>query len=252
MNEPNQIKRPIRFRNRILKIDGYKIYAGHCESCPRSVDPWIEQFCSMSENKWYAEISNEYAADPFNYYGLSNYIPNLDLAAELISDNHSRKWYYMNNDDVATIHAQAKQLYGLLHARFVATAPGLSQIKKKIRKGTFGSCPRVNCNGTHLMPVGLSPYPNRHSCKLYCIRCADIYQPPVTKKIDGAYFGPSFPCHFLLNYPEFDIRTRFIPTQFQIFGFGVHLPDKRILPHQDTNHNKFDEEEKSTKLIEQK
>ena len=86
------------------------------------------------------------------------------------------------------------------------------------------------------MPVGLSPVPNRHSAKLFCPRCADIYDPPPDKRIDGAHFGPSFPAVFLIAFPDFDGRDRYVMPRQTIFGFKIFKDRSQTGPHGTNNH----------------
>ena len=57
----------------------------------------------------------------------------------------------------------------------------------KYENGTFGSCPRVFCNGTHVVPCGRSDLPGYDTVKLYCPNCNDIYAPPSSRfqGVDG-------------------------------------------------------------------
>ncbi len=51
---------------------------------------------------------------------------------------------------------QAKELYGLIHARFIQTSNGFALIREKFLNGVYGNCPRVLCNKQILLPMGLS------------------------------------------------------------------------------------------------
>ncbi|OHT11896.1 Casein kinase II subunit beta [Tritrichomonas foetus] len=233
---------PQKFPHRIVEYDGFKLYAGACNHCPKDVTPWIYQFCHKKENNWFSLVQIDYALDIFNCYGFDYYVPNLLLAKEMICDRHCRLWSYITDEDVKAIHDQAKILYGLLHAKWICTIKGLSQMKRKIiKKERYGQCPRVCCKQNALMPVGISPVPNRHGVKLYCSRCSDIYNPPSHKKYDGAFFGPAFPATFLITYPDRDYRYSFKKFPYQIFGFrlspkGGMSPEMRALPHSTNNH----------------
>ncbi len=52
--------------------------------------------------------------------------------------------------------AQAKELYGLIHNRFITTGKGLAMIREKYLNGVYGHCPRILCDKQILLPVGLS------------------------------------------------------------------------------------------------
>ena len=128
-------------------------------------------------------------------------------------------------DDLrGSLDVQARLLYGLIHARWIITArgltkmvllysslktnigfifqPSLSQLDK-FKRADFGRCPRVLCASQPLLPVGLTDIPYEKSVKLYCGRCEDLYSPKSSRhgSIDGAYFGTTFPHLLFLVYP---------------------------------------------------
>ena len=142
------------------------------------------------------------------------------------------------------VRANAVKVYGLIHARFIQTSKGLHLMKEKYQKGHFGTCPRVLCSKQHVLPFGPSDELGKCSVKLYCPRCQGVYDPPekvaqtgskamgsvgerkggsggAKQKIDGAFFGSSFPHIFHLNYPSLgDVPAgRFVP---KIYGFRLH------------------------------
>ena len=227
---------------RFVEYDGFRLYAGAYRHLPKDTRPWVRQFCSQRKNNWYVVIDMHYLEDNFNFFGLNKYIPNFHLARQMIIDRHSKEWDYLSDEDVIEIHEQAKQLYGLIHARFICTGPGLAAMKRKvIEKNRYGRCLRYFCQGCPLMPVGLSPVPNRHSAKLFCIRCADIYNPPEDKRVDGAHFGTSLPAVFLTSFPDYDGRRRFANPPQRIFGFRIHNDRSLTGPHRTCDHD--DEQE---------
>lgn len=95
---------------------------------------------------------------------------------------------------------------------------------EKFKKGDFGKCPRVACEGQPLLPMGQHDVANTSPVKLYCARCEDLYNPKSNRhaSIDGAYFGTSF--HGIL----FQVYPQLIPPKTQkrhepkIYGFRVH------------------------------
>jgi len=128
----------------------------------------------------------------------------------------------------------------------------------KYKRGDFGKCPRVYCNGQHVLPVGLSDTPNMRGVKLYCPKCNDVYNPKSSKhadirrtrarvlvgagaggatggasalrevrldrgaRIDGAYFGTTFPHMLFQVYPYYmpaKPTESYVP---RIFGFKIH------------------------------
>jgi casein kinase II subunit beta len=53
---------------------------------------------------------------------------------------------------------QAKELYGLIHARYIQTAKGMAFIREKYLNAVYGHCPRILCNKQILLPLGLSEH----------------------------------------------------------------------------------------------
>lgn len=121
----------------------------------------------------------------------------------------------------------ARVLYGLIHARYILTAQGLSDMKAKYKACEFGACPRTLCEKQTVLPVGLSDtvsLSGDNPMKLFCARCRDLYDHnvPGGNYIDGAFFGSTFPHLFLQTYgdlrPPSCTRT-YVP---RVFGFKVH------------------------------
>ena len=233
---------------RVMKTaDGFQIYTGPCNSCPEQVDPWIRQFCRQPQNAWYAAIDPEWAADWFNQYGISSHFDDFDLAIELISDRHNQSWSRMSEDHITTVHQQALRIYGLLHARWICQPRGMAQMKDKYEKAVFGRCPRFSCKGTKVIPMGQTLHMRRHSVKMYCPKCADIYRPPPEFTLDGAHFGPAFPHMFLSEYEQFDKTKEFVPFEIKAFGFKIHRSKQaRFLVHEKNRYeDEYPEEERN-------
>ena len=227
-----------KFSPRWLEYDGFKLYIGSFRHLPENAVPWVRQFCSQRKNNWYVVVDIGYLEDNFNFFGLHKYIPNFNLACQMIRDRHAKEWEYMSDEDAIEIHEQAKQLYGLIHARYLCTSLGMDALKRKvIDKRRYGVCPRHFCQQCPLLPVGTSPIPNRHSAKLFCLRCADIYTPPDDNKVDGAHFGPAVPAVFLTTFPEYDGRHRFSNPQQRIFGFKLYNDASQTGPHSTVTHD---------------
>jgi len=138
--------------------------------------------------------------DRFNLTGLNNEVANYQEALDLITDS--------TDDDIqgdlrGSLDVQARLLYGLIHARWIVTARGLTKMLDKLKRADFGRCPRVLCAAQPLLPVGLTDIPYEKSVKLYCGRCEDLYSPKSSRhgSIDGAYFGTTFPHLLFLVYP---------------------------------------------------
>jgi casein kinase II subunit beta len=119
-------------------------------------------------------------------------------------------------------------LYGLIHARWILQPRGLALMKDKFQTGAFGECPRFQCHEQWVIPIGESQQPRKHSAKVYCPKCGDIYRPEGVT-VDGAHFGSAFPHVFLIEYPQFNSRDQFEQFVPEIFGFTkFERPDKFI------------------------
>ncbi|KAG6848422.1 hypothetical protein H0H93_000312 [Arthromyces matolae] len=150
--------------------------------------------------------------DRFNLTGLNNEVTNYSQALDLITDNLDDE---IQDELRGSLDVQARLLYGLIHARWIVTARGLTKMIEKYKRADFGRCPRVFCQLQPLLPVGLTDIPYEKSVKLYCGRCEDLYSPKSTRhgSIDGAYFGTTFPHLLFLVYPSL-IPPKSGPTDF--------------------------------------
>ncbi|KAJ4466547.1 casein kinase II, regulatory subunit [Lentinula aciculospora] len=161
---------------------------------------WISWFLSSKGNEYFCEVDEDFILDRFNLTSLNNEVSNYTQALDLITDQL--------DDDIqdelrGSLDVQARLLYGLIHARWIVTARGLTKMIEKYRRAEFGRCPRVMCQLQPLLPVGLTDTPYEKSVKLYCGRCEDLYSPKSSRhgSIDGAYFGTTFPHLLFLVYP---------------------------------------------------
>jgi len=183
---------------------------------------WIEWFCGLKGNEFFVEVPEDFIQDEFNLYGLSASVQNYDYALDMILDNESDD--ELEEEQQEVIERNAETLYGLIHARFIVTALGLQLMLEKLRQGDFGMCPRINCFGQQLLPVGLSDLPAQHTLKMFCPSCQEIYFPKYTRhsSIDGAYFGTTFPHLLVLQYPDIIQQRACPPYVPKIFGFRIH------------------------------
>lgn len=111
------------------------------------------------------------------------------------------------NSDTSVIESAAELLYGLIHARYITSRPGIQQMMEKYELSHFGYCPRVYCAGARVLPVGLTDTPGQQTVKLFCPSCQDVYTPPNSRfqAVDGAFFGSTFGCLFFMTFPDLDI-----------------------------------------------
>lgn len=184
---------------------------------------WVDWFLGMKGNEYFCDIDVEYIKDRFNLTGLNAYVEKISLLIDLVTDaaviDENQPQRVKDR-----IEENCKIFYGLIHARFIITARGLSKMLEKYKSGHFGYCPRVLCNVQPLLPIGMTDNPGLQSVKLYCAHCEDLYQPKSSRHahIDGAFFGTSFPGMFLQNYPELVPVHRTAVFKPRIFGFQVH------------------------------
>jgi len=182
---------------------------------------WVNWFMSLKGNEYFVEVDEEYIQDDFNLTGLNSVVPHYDYAIDMILDNETEE---LTDGQYEIVAAASEMLYGLIHARYILTTRGLSQMLEKYQAVEFGRCPRVYCQGQPLLPVGQSDLPQTHTVKLFCCRCQDIYHSKLLRhtNLDGAYFGTTFPHLFFQTYPEF---VPYKPTAHyapRIFGFKIH------------------------------
>ncbi|RMD44687.1 hypothetical protein DV735_g391, partial [Chaetothyriales sp. CBS 134920] len=187
------------------------------QSSSQSPDSWIAQFCSLVGHEYFAEVSEDFIEDDFNLTGLQSQVSMYKEALEMILDvepsetgsslSASSRRHTRTNSDTSMIESSAELLYGLIHARYITSRPGIQQMMEKYELAHFGYCPRVYCTGARVLPVGLTDTPGQQTVKLYCPSCLDVYTPPNSRfqAVDGAFFGTTFGCLFFMTFPDLDI-----------------------------------------------
>ena len=194
-------------------------------------------------HEYFAEVSEDFIEDDFNLTGLQSQVPMYKDALEMILDvepsdtassalseeeeeeddddgilgDDSKPLYDKKSaegrrhmrmsSDTTVIESSAELLYGLIHARYITSRPGIQQMLEKYEHAHFGYCPRVFCNGCKVLPVGRTDTPGQETVKLFCPSCLDIYTPPNSRfqSVDGAFFGTTFGCLFFMTFPELEI-----------------------------------------------
>ncbi|PKI84206.1 Ckb2p [Malassezia vespertilionis] len=172
---------------------------------------WIAWFLSTKGNEYFCELDEDYILDRFNLTGLNTEVQHYMHALDLITDALDE---HLGDEQREQIEAQARILYGLVHARYILTTRGLAKMLEKYKRADFGRCPRVLCSQQPLLPVGLSDLPYQNPVKLYCPRCEDLYSPKSSRhaSIDGAFFGTTFPHMLLMVYPHMiPVKTTSLP-----------------------------------------
>ncbi|KAE8210763.1 hypothetical protein CF327_g5407 [Tilletia walkeri] len=174
---------------------------GSSGSSDYAINSWVSLFLSSKGNEYFCEVDEDYILDRFNLTGLNNEVHWYSQALDTITDALDED---LDDDQREAVEAQARLLYGLVHARFILTTRGLAKMAEKYKRNDFGRCPRVLCYQQSLLPVGLSDSPFQKAVKLYCPRCEDVYSPKSSRHgtIDGAFFGSTFPHMLFMVYPN--------------------------------------------------
>jgi len=212
------------------KSKGHSADEGESEASGSDGDDssWVDWFCSLKGNEFFAPVEHEFMQDDFNLTGLSAQVPYYEYALDTILDSESTTAARFSKEQQESIESAAELLYGLIHARYIITPRGMAAMMEKYKSCHFGRCPRVHCQGQPGLPVGQSDLPRMHTTKIFCARCEDIYYPRSSRQanVDGAYFGTTF-CHlFLQTYSDL---VPSVPTASyvpRIFGFKIHKPKK--------------------------
>ncbi|ABN64232.2 casein kinase II, regulatory (beta) subunit [Scheffersomyces stipitis CBS 6054] len=205
--------------------------------------PWIQQFCELFGHDYFVPVAQEFIEDDFNLTGLSSQVPYyrealytiLDYQVETAEDHPDEKAIlngsHSNNNtktelpNKALLARSAELLYGLIHARYIISKPGLTAMASKFERNEFGSCPRYFCDGMHLIPVGSTDMAGQETVRLYCPCCNDIYIPSSSRylNIDGAFFGTTFPGLLVKMFPEIENQCRIRINKFNQNDFGLKL-----------------------------
>jgi casein kinase II subunit beta len=109
---------------------------------------WINWFCGLKGNEFLCEVDSSFIDDVFNLYGIRSVIEDFRDVQDLILGDPP--------DGDGTKHElfeEAKNFYGLVHARFIVTMRGISLMLEKYENKDFGVCPRYFCKGCALITL---------------------------------------------------------------------------------------------------
>ncbi|KAH0789914.1 Casein kinase II regulatory subunit family protein [Histomonas meleagridis] len=161
---------------------------------------WIDSYLEQSFGDWFCNIPLSFAGDGFNTFGIAIDQARAKSAFHHLLGSDSDSSDSFDSDSEEEIERCTEKIFGLIHSRYIFTADGLNEMKKKYQDGVFGYCPRFYCNKQNLLPLGLTDHPGVATVKLYCPNCKQIYEADdVHSKIDGAFFTKSFAHYFLLE-----------------------------------------------------
>eukprot|EP00127_Corallochytrium_limacisporum_P003127 Clim_evm56s146 gene=Clim_evmTU56s146 len=184
--------------------------------------PWITWWLQLRYNSYLCRVCESYIRDPFNLQGLNRVVKDYNAALEWLLAVGDVEFYQRNVS--SEVNKSAEILYGLVHARFLITGPGLERMAEKFERKDFGVCPRVYCEDQAVLPIGESDTTGVSAVRLYCPRCRDIFVPRSKRKgyIDGAFFGTSYPHLLFEQFPELaplQAKRDYVP---RVFGFKIH------------------------------
>ncbi|GAA5975008.1 hypothetical protein JCM21900_002201 [Sporobolomyces salmonicolor] len=164
---------------------------------------WINWFCSLPGHEYFCDVAEDFIEDDFNLTGLAGLVPFYKEAMEMVLDVEPEEDEAHRVPDVSIVESSTELLYGLIHQRYIITRQGLQQMFAKYDAGHFGTCPRVYCTQSKLVPCGRSDLPGVDTVKLFCPSCLDMYVPPSSRfqGVDGAFFGTTFPHLLFQTFP---------------------------------------------------
>ena len=181
---------------------------------------WIHWFCKLDGNEFFVEIDEDFIKNKKNLIGIKckNFLKTL-LSTKTKNDN-------MQNENLEEELQEIKEIYGLIHKRFITTSKGLRLMREKFLNGVFGKCPRVVCDKQVLIPIGLSEDLKYSKVKVYCPICCQVYKPARIKgrsvSLDGAFFGTSYAHIFFMNFPDLVPKLRYEKKYIpKIYGFRI-------------------------------
>lgn len=178
-------------------------------------------------------VPTEYIEDDFNLAELQAktgdcYEDALDVLLDEYIDDYS-----------PTVERAASLLYSLIHQRYVISKQGLAKMAERYVAGDFGVCPRILCEGTNVVPAGVTDIPGQHAMKLFCPKCKDLFYPASTKfhGVDGCAWGSSFASLFFLTFPHLlpdllDCPEDYVP---KVYGFALHPSSPAALVRKKNN-----------------
>lgn len=156
----------------------------------------IEWLLKQPGNELLVRVDEDYIEDSFNLYGLNKLIPNFRDTLRLLLTIAEDAEICLEDDWIGPGYQSLLDLYGLIHARYILTTPGMNKMRRKLQNDTYGF------SSLHpeekVIPIGLSDCLRQGPPFGYNITRGEVE--PISSwgdRLDGAYFGTTS-VHLLL------------------------------------------------------
>ncbi len=184
---------------------------------------FIESFCAS--NPLFVAVDDDFIEDTFNLTGIRK------LLGDDIDRYQDALTHILEGGSLSSsLAAVAVKVYGLVHARFIATARGAQLLLEKAEAGAYGECPRHLCHGARMLPLGLSDTLDGQPLKMFCPRCQELYNCAAQIALgtqhfplEGSFFGTSATPMLVLSNPQLLTRPPADeqPHRLRIYGFLI-------------------------------
>jgi casein kinase II subunit beta len=152
---------------------------------PIEIKSWLQWYLALEDHDFLVEVERDFLKDKFNLINLRETCGNpppmsksrFKETLRLILSSKVPNEQDLQSASFLELNQDAFDIYGRLHARFVATPTGLAKIYHKYLSGVYGACPRLHCDRQRLLPLGMSDKPRASRVKVYCPRCEESYVP---------------------------------------------------------------------------
>ncbi|KAK0550094.1 casein kinase 2 regulatory subunit [Tilletia horrida] len=98
---------------------------GTSGSSDYAINSWVSLFLSSKGNEYFCEVDEDYILDRFNLTGLNNEVQWYSQALDTITDALDED---LDDEQREAVEAQARLLYGLVHARYILSTRGLAKM----------------------------------------------------------------------------------------------------------------------------
>ncbi len=119
---------------------------------------WVTWFLATKGNEYFCEVDEDYILDRFNLTGLNAEVQHYPQALDLITDSLE--------DDLSdsirdSVEAQAKLLYGLVHARYIITTRGLGKMLEKYKRADLAAAHACSAGNSLCCPSASATIPSK-------------------------------------------------------------------------------------------